>query len=431
MPVRADRYGLPLTTASQTAADRYVEGIDRILSFEVGAAECLREAIKADPGFAMARAALALAEGDTGAQEAIAAAEERASRRERGHIAALAVGLCGDWGRSLDLIGGHLIEFPRDALLVHIAAFAFQSSGRLNREAEHLELMASLAPHFGTDWWFLSAHAFALHETGRLTEAQRLAERSLASRPRNAAAAHSLTHVFYYGREERDGIRFLSDWMDGYARVAPLHCHLAWHLALLALASNDADRALEIYERDVRTSTASTRLLDASSLLWRCRLRGLLTETEPDDELRAQARAVTTRPSMGLSEAHAGLIHAAAGDRRALDRLVQTQEFLARLGHQHAGEVVAPLLRGLTAFVEGDFSGAARHLEPAVAKLVVIGGSRAQREVFEETLFEAYLRGGEVEAARGWLHERLEGRSSRPGQQPGGSKQRPYRSRFS
>jgi tetratricopeptide (TPR) repeat protein len=406
------------------AADRYVEGVDRILSFEVGAAACLREAIEADPGFAMARATLALVEGDGGAQEAIAAAEERASRRERGHIAALTVGLCGDWGRSLDLIRGHLIEFPRDALLVHVAAFAFQSSGRPNREAEHLELVAGLAPHFGTDWWFLSAHAFALHETGRLAEARRLAEQSLVARPGNAAAAHSLTHVFYYGREERDGIRFLGDWMAGYDRAAPLHCHLSWHLALLALASNDADRALEIYERDVRASTASTRLLDASSLLWRCRLRGLPAETEPDDELRAQAWAVTARPSVGLSEAHAGLVHAAAGDQPALDRLIQTQEFLARLGHPHAGDVVVPLLRGLRAFAEGDFPSAVRHLEPAVAKLVVIGGSRAQREVFEETLFEAYLRGGEVDAARMWLRGRLEERPS----QPGRSKQRPYRS---
>lgn len=46
-------------------------------------------------------------------------------------------------------------------------------------------------------------------------------------------------------------------------------------------------------------------------------------------------------------------------------------------------------------------------LESVHAQLVALGGSNAQRDVFEETLAEAYLRSGQVEKARALLDERL------------------------
>ena len=52
----ADRYDLPLSTASTAARDAYAEGFDLALTVYPGAAEAFDRALAADPGFAIAHA---------------------------------------------------------------------------------------------------------------------------------------------------------------------------------------------------------------------------------------------------------------------------------------------------------------------------------------------------------------------------------------
>ncbi|MGH7354863.1 MAG: hypothetical protein ACRELS_09850, partial [Candidatus Rokuibacteriota bacterium] len=62
-----DRYGLPVTTSSPVAAERFQDGMDRLLSYGAGAEECFAGALEADEGFAVAHAGsalLAVAQGD-------------------------------------------------------------------------------------------------------------------------------------------------------------------------------------------------------------------------------------------------------------------------------------------------------------------------------------------------------------------------------
>jgi hypothetical protein len=63
---------------------------------------------------------------------------------------------------------------------------------------------------------------------------------------------------------------------------------------------------------------------------------------------------------------------------------------------------------GFGAFARGDHEAAIRALEPAVDELVRIGGSRAQRDLFEHTLLAAYWRTGRTAAAAGLLERRLD-----------------------
>ena len=51
-----DRYGLPITTNSAKAADLFVDGLDLLLSMNVGSLERIREAVEADDSFATAYA---------------------------------------------------------------------------------------------------------------------------------------------------------------------------------------------------------------------------------------------------------------------------------------------------------------------------------------------------------------------------------------
>jgi hypothetical protein len=270
-----------------------------------------------------------------------------------------------------------------------------------------LSLLDERASAYGDDWWFLGAYAFAHEELGRFEVARQLAERSLARNPRNAGAAHPLAHVYYETDDHDGGTGFLGGWLASYERAAPFYCHLAWHLALFALASGNADQAMHVYSHDIRPIVVRARagLVDAASLLWRVQLQGDRRQPLPWDEVCRLARR--SRPGLALADAHAALALGAVGDSAALAGLTDGLRALATGGDAVAESVVLPLVHGIGAFGRGDYAEAVRWLEPIGDQLVRIGGSNLQRDLFEETLLVAYVRTGHAEQAAALVRRRL------------------------
>jgi len=393
-----DRYGLPVTTTSTVAAERFQEGMDRVLAYGPGPEACFAAALAADDRLAVAHAGLALVavvQGDAaGARAAADRARETAAgatRRERQHVEALAALVAGDTTRGLRLVDEHVAEFPRDALLVNQASSAIGFAGRSDREHQRMAFLERLEPAYGDDWWFQSALAFTYHEVDRYEDSRRLSERSLAQYPGNANASHNLAHVHFETLDTEAGLAFLEAWMAGYDRRASFHCHLAWHVAMFALHQGRYARALEVFERDI-VGAVNPRLamIDGAALLWRFRLDG---EAAPSAAWRSLAELAerVSRPGFVFGEIHAALAHAACGDAAALTRLMDGLRALDARGHPIAGRVVLPMVQGAAAFVDGDHAAALAHLEPVERELHRVGGSHAQWELFEETMVVSYL----------------------------------------
>jgi hypothetical protein len=74
--------------------------------------------------------------------------------------------------------------------------------------------------------------------------------------------------------------------------------------------------------------------------------------------------------------------------------------------------VVPELCAGADAFARGDYAEAAERLGAALPELARIGGSHAQREVFEDTYIVACLRAGQRDKAAARLKQRLARRPS-------------------
>lgn len=411
-----DRYGLSLSTSSAEAAERYVDGIDRVFSASVDAEASLLGAIAADEGFALAHAALAPRLQLQGKVEAAKAAAARArelaggvTRREQQHVEVIATAIGGNPSRALELAREHLAEFPRDGVILQQAASFISSSGRQDRREERLALHDGLASAYGDDWWFLSAHGFAYHELDLFEQSRRLSERSLALCPHNSNASHNLAHVFYETSDHAGGVEFLGEWLQGYEWRAPFHCHLSWHLALFELASGHYQRAMTIYERDINPALVESRttLEDAASLLWRCELYGYAETPMPWEAVRGLAAKATARAGVAFADAHAALAYAAVSDSAALGRMIDGLRELDTKGHPLAGSIVLPLVQGVAAFGQGEYDETIRLLEPISGQFGRVGGSHAQHEVFEETLLEAYLRAGRFEQAEALLRKRL------------------------
>ena len=107
-------------------------------------------------------------------------------------------------------------------------------------------------------------------------------------------------------------------------------------------------------------------------------------------------------------DVHRAMALAALGDQVGLGKLLDGLREAAERGHPTAGIVVAPVVEALSAFGQGDFESAANGLTEVRELLVTLGGSNAQRDVFEETLVEARLRAGQTEQALELLQERLD-----------------------
>lgn len=424
-PMLHDRYGLPLSTTSTEATEAYVDAIDRLLSINPGATDGFARAVAADEGFALGHAGLALTCTIQRKPAQAQAAIERAraltgglARRERQHIAAIAAMVAGNPPEARRLMREHLVEFPRDALLLFALIALVRRSGSLTWPEEALALLGGLAADYGDDWWFLGANSFAHHELRLFEPSRRLGERSLELYPRNALPTHSLAHVYYETNDHATGLGFLNGWITNYQQEAELHGHLSWHLALFNLAIGQNERAIAIYERSIRPEVADgpNRLPDAASLLWRWLIYGLQVPggqwAMPWGPVRDLANALTANPGMAFYDVHAALAYAGSGDADAMGRLIDGLRLLASNGNTVAGEVVVPLALGIDAFAQGDYGRTIALVEPIADRIVQIGGSHAQREVFEDTLLQAYLRAGRFERGATLLHQRLEHRHS-------------------
>jgi tetratricopeptide (TPR) repeat protein len=424
--VEEDRYGLPLTSASPRAVEAYRAGVDRILLAVPGADQAFEEALAADPGFALAAIGLARTHQVHGRIPEAQAAGARAralagglTRRERQHVAAVGTLLDGDARGALAAVRAHVGEFPRDALVLSLAVGAFgliAFSGRVDHNALLLGLLDELAPHYGDDWWFAFAHGWAFNEARRPLEARTLMERALAAQPRSANAAHGISHICYETGAGDEGARFLAGWLPACERASPLHCHLSWHLALFELARDDTDAALRVYEDAIAPSASIApplnTLSDSAAFLWRLGLYGAPAAPARWQPVRDFAAQAFARPGLAFADIHAALAYAGHGDGAALARLVEAFREAERAGRLPSGPVPAALAEGVGAFAAGDYEGAIRHIEPVAEAVIRLGGSHAQRDVFEETLIQAYLRAGRAAKAARLLERRLARRPS-------------------
>jgi len=399
----ADRYDLPVSTASAAARDAYVEGLDLALTVYPGAVEAFDCALAADPRLAIAhvgKAQILMREGKAAAaRAALVAAKDVAagvSARETGHIRFFDLAYSGQTDAAIDALNAHLADWPRDALMVATAANPnglIGSSGRVGNKRQNAQLLDRLAPHYGDDFWFLSYHAIALGEDGRVAEARPKIERSVLLNQKNAHCAHGVAHVCYESGDADGGRNFLSTWLASYPR--------------------DATAAQQLYRDaiapDRHPGGPQQKTWDGAAFLWRSELAGHPRNEPAWRTLHEYAASALPRPGAGLADLHVIIADAVMRDDAALSARTRQIEELARENRYPSGSYLPELSRGFVAFERGDYAAAIAALAPLARQSERIGGSRAQHDLIELTLLKAYLNAGLLEEARQFLAARRPG----------------------
>ena len=420
------RNGLTLTTNSPGAVDLYQEGLDLVLSQNYGPDAKLQAVLEADEGFAMAHVVQAyVLHLQTNVPAARAAAEKAVElsagcSREEQQVARIVHSFThGKGTEAIGLVHEHLDEFPTDTLAMRVAQRLYMlgcfGSGVPDFPNHLMAMMRKVAPANGDDWAFLGQYAFAHHETNQPEKAMDLATRSLKGNPQNAVASHSVTHSYFEQGDAANGGRWLGDWLDGWDRRASYNTHLSWHLALFELAQGRYNQALELYETHIRPGVQARNLAnlqDAASLMWRLQIYSGEEPGKAWDEVRDMALPAAETPGPAFRDCHAALAFAGAGDAESTQKFVDRVKAQGEKGDDLSREMVLPIALGAAAFAAGDYDEAADLMGPTYPMLARIGGSHAQREVFEDTLLETYIRAGRYGDAKAMLDERLSRRSS-------------------
>lgn len=421
-----DARGVGLKTENAGAAAALEAATLSLLGHRADLALHLGRALSADPGLVPAQAlaglgALIAVRQEMEPQAARHLTDARAallarggSARDRGLVAALSA-----WAEHADMAGaaehlGHLVRAnPRDAMAIkleHAIRFMLGDSAGMRASLE------AAAPAWSHDLpgrgYLLGLRAFALEETGETGLAERLGREAVAEEPADLWGGHAVAHVFEGDGRAREGIA----WIDGLARhIAEgggFGRHLMWHAALFHLHLGDHEAALALLDQRIHDQPAEDArdFANAASLLWRLEAQGVGVGRARWDRLADIAARRAPERGLAFIDLHHVLALGAAGRREELAAK------LAAMRHR-AGDIAdaqfhvlddcgLPAAEGLALAMQGRPGAAVDLLLPLRGRMQALGGSIAQRDVFERVLIQACLDSGRIGLAAGLLDDR-------------------------
>ncbi|MGU3317485.1 tetratricopeptide repeat protein [Sphingomonas sp. M6A6_1c] len=409
-----DAFGLKVTAAARdiAAIDAFGRGL---LSYRPVIADVLPLAERADaPVLAHVYAGFLHMLDETpaaadAARPALAAARRRpANPREAALRDILASWVADDIDAvvaGLDVVGA---AWPTDLTalkLLHYHLFNRGDFPAMFRAARRTVEADTAAPYA---WGML---AFAYEQLHLLDDAERAARRALTLVPDDFWAQHAIAHVTLTQGRIDEGVATLERWAPGWAGlVSFMVTHLWWHLALFYLSQGrDAD-ALAAYDDHVWAHTRgySQDQIGAVSLLARLEFAGLDIGDRWADLVPYLAARVADvgQPFLTVHYLY-GLARAGAPEA---DTLLAAIDRVAADGPAHSRmvwrEVGVPLAQGLVAQARGAYDRAVDRLSAALPRLVRLGGSHAQRDLFDQILLDAQIRSGRLIEAQQTLELR-------------------------
>ena len=337
----------------------------------------------------------------------------------------------GDWAGAGDAWSELLRVHPHDALALQWAhLFDFYRGDTALLGGRVAPLVAAWPDDDRLLPYVLALHAFGLEESARYAEAEATGRRALAIDARVPWAIHAVAHVMEMQGRHDEGLA----WMDEHrvrwgARAAGrdddiqrngFAGHLGWHEALFALETLAVPHALALFDEYLGGAATEITLqrVDAASLLWRIAL--------VDGDAGARWRALLDgwrldAKSAGHSlfnDAHATMAWIGAGEiGPARAWVAQSLAAAERRGGWNGAvsrAIGAPLLHGLVAFGEERYDAAIELIAPLRERLAPFGGSRAQRDVVDQTLLAAAARSGDRSIGRALLDERRRAKPTTP-----------------
>jgi tetratricopeptide (TPR) repeat protein len=426
-----DCRGNPVTAANPEAVGHLDAAVRSYLGLRSDPGDHLKKALAADPGLLLGHVLRGcfmllfanrklLAKAREAHDNAVAAARAGATEREHGHLSALAAWLAGDTATALKRWDAILVDHPRDVLALKLAEYWTFYGGdpwaMLGVVSRPLHAWDDAVPDYG---FVLGMRAFALEESGDYAAAETSGRRAVELNPEDVWSTHAVAHVFEMTGRHKDGIAWLEGLSSRWGSINNFIHHVWWHLALLHHELGAFDAVLDLYDRKLRPARAweYLDLTNAAALLLRLEMEGV----DVGDRWQEIAEASAERTGdqlLAFADVHYAIALAAAGAPGAAERFVAGLGAAPLEGAARQVEVHETCGRALGEAVVAartrEFARAVDLLLPLRPLVKAIGGSHAQRDLFEQVLIHAAVAAGRLPLARALLSERTARRPRSP-----------------
>jgi len=336
------------------------------------------------------------------------AANLAATPRERRLAEAVARWVDGDFGGALALHAALAQDHPRDLAAIKLGQYHAFNLGDAPTLLKLALPAVAAAPEVP------AAHglaAFGWEQCHRLDLAEAAARRALAMQPAEPWAQHALAHVMLTDGRLAEGADLLHQVSGPWQGLTSfMRCHLWWHLALFQIELGEDAAALALFDQQVWgvDKTYSQDQVGAVSLLARLELAGVAVGDRWDELAGHLTGRVhdQVQPFLDLQYLY-GLARAGRPEAEPMLAAIEAHAPLAPLAQRAAWQQVAvPAARGLLAHARGQWAEAADGLTQALPRLALIGGSHAQRDLFEQLHIDALTRAGQLSAVQNLLQPR-------------------------
>ena len=404
----SDSLGNPVTLHSPSSLGALNDFVEGFISCEARAVNVLRIAdhdhsamVQASCAalhmFAESRDASANARPYLNRANQALSASPDVTARERRFVACIEAWVKGDMLRAVALHEEQAREFPRDLVSVKLGQYHLFNLGDA---PGMLRLAQAALPAAGDIPYVHGMAAFGLEQCHLLEQAEAAARQGIRMCRKEPWAHHALAHVMLTQGRNTEGQAFMNDVSDTWTDLNSfMVTHNWWHQALFGIELQQFDDVLRLYDHQVWgvAKDYSQDQVNAVSLLARLELRGVNVGNRWQDLGNYLAPRVNDQvlPFLDLHYLY-GLARVGRPEAQILlnNLIAKGQE----KGHQHPqdsrpqprdpngvwAQVCLPLAHGLLAHAQGDKRQAVKHMQAAMPRLIEIGGSHAQRDLFEQ-----------------------------------------------
>lgn len=412
--------GLPLSTTSNEACKLYDAFLTQWISWtndaSLGGIEGCQSRLKAaDPDFVMGHVIIngleligtgrsVVLDKDLAAsikRMAELSKTQEVTERERLHVRALEMFAKGSLPKACDIWEQILLDNPTDMLALKLA---HDSYFYLGFQPQLRDSIARVLPHWTPKiplyGYLKGMYSFGLVETNFYDLAEKTATESLALNPADAWSVHSLAHIHEMRADVEAGLTFMKQTEKNWMNSDMLACHNYWHWALYHIEKGEYEAALTIYDDYIYKRCFSVGamldLVDASSMLFRLQMEGVNIGDRWKEVVK-----VTTNHSKDhiliFNDAHILMSLCGAKDTEIAAQFMASLQELAQAPgenyqHQHFQELGLPICQAVVEFANGNYSQTVDLLHPVRYQIQRVGGSNAQRDVFNLLLINAALK---------------------------------------
>lgn len=402
-----DVQGLDVTTQSPTAIAALNRFIQQALTYGHEAEAAILEALMADPLCAIANAYAAAyylsQENNLDRQRALPylrsarfqlAEQPSITQRERLYIQGIDAWANGQIDRAIAYHETIADDYPEDLISLQQGQYHYFYEGNkagLLHIAEKTQSVNANHPDF------LGMLAFALEQNHRLPEAERIGRQATTLKRDNPWAHHAVAHVLETQGRAAEGIAWMESLADTWTSCnSMLYTHNWWHVALFYLKQGDVAAVLSLYDTYVwgqaRKQTPKDQV-GAIALLLRLEVQGVRLDRQWQ-ELTPYLLPRIHEHALPFQDLHYVYALARSAQFHSANELLVSMVAHAQTLEQEQRrrriEIAVPAARAMIAHATGHWQEAITHLRPVLPQLWKLGGSHAQRHLFEQIYRHAH-----------------------------------------